>query len=536
MILKKFFGKTIEVAKKSARQMYGDEIVFLESFESDGTNDAGVTVMVGAPHQKKEKKAEPKESSETPFRNVFYKRGDIIPKADDASTRPAGAMEETSSFQGKKRPASEGKQSFNPTPDSEKISNNLRAVRAYALKELESRNEATTDNGENNHPESENVKPVTSSKTRFQPGASHTGFKRFAIQTENTEDAPAEIPLKHSASETPPPPENDSTHSFTPFTPEPESTYIEKAPATAPSAPMEQTSATHSKTQREITALHKRFDRLEALLDSALISSNLDYASHPAFQQLVETGIKPAVIAQWFRQIIESGTDPDVETEQFMAQLSGIIRNAIKKEGNPTEEKYMLFAGPSGSGKTQLIMKLALHPEFLAGKRIAIVSILPDNGQTPYYTILRPFCEDHNVPYFEVHNAADVRAMQQKWESFDHVLFDTPSIPIEQNHSFRQYWKIRQTLASVTPMEVHYVINASLNRYYFRNSGTSHHPLQPDFVAITHLDEVSQWGPIIPFMEQMGCGARYVSTGSGIPDGLEEFNAAWFAKKVLHDS
>ena len=120
--------------------------------------------------------------------------------------------------------------------------------------------------------------------------------------------------------------------------------------------------------QREVAALHKRFDKLEALLDSSLISSNLDYASHPAFQQLVQTGISTSTVAGWFGSIIKEGIDPYDQTSVFMSKLSGIIRDAIRCETDRQIQKYLLFTGPAGAGKTQLIMKLAQHPEFMKNK------------------------------------------------------------------------------------------------------------------------------------------------------------------------
>jgi flagellar biosynthesis GTPase FlhF len=61
------------------------------------------------------------------------------------------------------------------------------------------------------------------------------------------------------------------------------------------------------------------------------------------------------------------------------------------------------------------------------------------------------------------------------------------------------------------------------------------HPLHPDYVAITHLDEAKKWGPLIPFFADMGCGARYISSGRTIPDSLSKFEPASFAQQVLQN-
>src|SRR5690625_3380347 len=45
MELKKFFGKTLEAVKKSARQMYGDDFIVLDTSPPDKHQKAGITVM-----------------------------------------------------------------------------------------------------------------------------------------------------------------------------------------------------------------------------------------------------------------------------------------------------------------------------------------------------------------------------------------------------------------------------------------------------------------------------------------------------------
>ncbi len=542
MMLKKFFGKTIEVAKKSARQMYGDDIVILESFHADEKNDAGVTVLVDeaiAAAKKKQPEEKNTASEETPFRNVFYKRRDALtssaqrrnmPESDSAgeSLQQAGASEKKTSFRSSKsaevnKSAERNKSAENSKP----VSSNLKTLREYATREEQNQDSSSR-----------------SGKTRFKPGAMKGRFfnsiqnSETAAEAGQTQQADSGEEAKTSSAAT-----NGQSGKLksTIFDyDEPKLSGRFQASGAAGGGAAGSPAAgqpTAANNQREITALHKRFDKLESLLDSALISSNLDYASHPAFQQLVQTGIKPTVIARWFREIIETGIDPDQETEQFMAGLSSIIRNALKSTSNDPLAPFVLFAGPSGSGKTSLIMKLVQHPEFMSDKKVAVVSIMPQNRQDqPYYTILEPFCKDQNITFYKIGSNADVNGYLEEWKEFDHVLFDSPSIPVEQERSFREYWKIRQLLAAVTPLEVHYVINAALNRYYFRESGNIHHPLQPDYVALTHLDEVSQWGPVIPFMQEMGCGSRFMSRGAAIPGGLSEFSPAWFTQQVLQDT
>ncbi|MEX2479009.1 MAG: hypothetical protein WD357_11270 [Gracilimonas sp.] len=508
MILKNVFGKTIEAAKKSAQQMYGDDFLVIESSDDDGSGKASITIFSDKKNKEKTpSKAQPKAAQQMPaleeeneksgvkfersappetkskpkktedklssLRNYAQQIDDQ--KINGASQKPAdGAFQFNGSGNGSLNGHSEPKEHSNGTT-------------AYGR--------ATVRNPLNTNGHSDDASPQEDKNERKEPTPINNGngskFITHFKQTESSKEK-QERPLVISPSRN---------------------------------------------NQREVKALHKRFDKLEALLDSALISANLDYASHPAFQQLVHTGINTSVIAGWFSKIIEKGIDPYDQSEQFMIKLGGIIRDALGEPNLNKPQKYMLFIGPSGSGKTSLIMKLSQHPELMESKKIAVVSVHPQKEiNHPYYTILRPFCEDHDLPYFEVKTGQDVNDHLEIWDEFDHVLIDSPSINIEQENSFRNFWKIRQMLTPLTPLEVHYVVNASLNRFYFRNSSATHHPLQPDHVAITHLDEVSQWGPVIPFLQEMGCSARYISNGEGSPNSLGEFDPRWFAQRILEEN
>lgn len=521
MILKKFIGKTIDAAKKSAQQMYGDDFVVLDS--NDGNGKGQITVAVDEEKSRKRQQA-------------------------DAGNSQNGA-EKTTSGEGVRfeRTFQNPEQS---APDSEKkekpVSSNLERLRRYAEKNESLNGKNITTNGASLPSASSPEKNIGESKTAFQPGgsgsnkSSSSGLYSRASARMTTPFRPSADDEKKKPAKPAPQPDSAADGQQTDDVKKTEKTEsadpISRFQNSGPKIKRTTNvpSSQSRREEREITALHKRFDKLEALLDSSLISANLDYASHPAFQQLVQTGISTSVVAGWFSDIIKEGIDPYEQTAMFMSKLSGVIRDAIRCETDRPTQKFLLFAGPAGAGKTHMIMKLTQHPDFMKKKRIAVVSVEKQaGGNAPYYTILKPFCEDHNLPFYSVKTGVDVTEMQYEWEQYDHVLIDSPAMSTQQDNSFRQYWKIRQVLASLKPLEVHYVVNASLNKFYFRESSAVNHPLQPDYIAITHLDEVSQWGPVLPFMKEMGCPARYVSNGETLPDSLQKFNATWFAQRVL---
>lgn len=283
---------------------------------------------------------------------------------------------------------------------------------------------------------------------------------------------------------------------------------------------------------REIAALHKRLERFESMLSDSLISANLDYAAHPIFQQLLQTGIRSTTIASWFKNLLNQGIDPYEHQEDFTFEISKIIRDALTVTLPQVAQPNMVFVGSSAAGKTTLIMKLASSPEFYREKRVAIVSVEPRSG-SKYYSVLEQFCADEGIPFYRVNDGIEVSKLMPKLVEYDQVLIDTPSISLEKKTAFRDYWKIRQILASVLPLEVHFVVNATLENRYFQEEYAVNHPLQPDYLAITHLDETNRWGHLLPFMKTLGCAVRFISLGNEIPGGISAFSPTWFAEKLL---
>ncbi len=290
-----------------------------------------------------------------------------------------------------------------------------------------------------------------------------------------------------------------------------------------------------SPVSKEVKALHRRFDQMEKLLSDSLISANIQYVSHPAFQQLLDAGMQAATVSKWFERILNKGIDPYDQSQSFMYELAGIVRSALSFALPEAPEKNLLFVGPSGSGKTSMIMKLATNPNFMADNSVALVSIEPKSN-FKQYSSLKLFADDVGLPFYTVRDGVEMSSLLPDLEEFDHVLFDTPSISLQQEAAFRDFWKVRQILSPVAPLEVHYVVNATLERHYFKESYATNHPMQPDYVAITHMDETDKWGHLIPFINGLGAGVRYVSRGPNVPDNLQRFKPEWFAEKILSES
>lgn len=440
MMLRKFYGRTINEAMRDAREQMGNEVVLIESVAPEGDRPAAVTVMI-----ERKEEPEPQQSDDSSFRNVLYTRG-------SARAMPSASVEKKT-------------EALQPTTGLAKT-----AAKSPELK----------------------ARPAVQ-----------------AVQETKPEDLPEPKGLEESMSRRKAP-------------------LIEIRDTTETKGAYFRDPNVH----RDLAALHKRLEKLESMLGESLISANLDYASHPAFQQLLQTGVRATTIASWYKELLQRGLDPYEQHESFMFELAKLVRNAINVALPQAAAPNMLFTGPSGAGKTTLIMKLAASDQFFSSRKVALVSVEP-RGFPTKYSGLEAFAKDRGKPFFRVQDGVEVTKLMPQLVAFDQVLFDSPTISLEKNTAFREYWKIRQTLASVMPLEVHYVVNATLEQYYFKEAYAASHPLQPDYVSITHLDETDRWGQLIPFIKTMGAAIRYISLGQEIPGSIAAFSPTWFAEKIL---
>jgi flagellar biosynthesis GTPase FlhF len=490
MVLKKFFGTTIQEALKAAKEQLGQQVILIESVAPQGEKPASVTVML----DEKLPSTQPvqENSTQDEFRNVFYKRSDIGGKRQNAAdnlsesdvmtmSQPMGSSISPSNYE-----------TYGEIKD-EPVKKNTKSDLQLTVPKFNPNDKSTLERKTATVEEAKKKSSVNPKKTSeatislnqddFQAPMSRRGTPLIeVVQTEVS-------------------PENNG--------------YVKEI-----------------SVSREISAIQRRLEQLESMLSETLISASLDYASHAAFQQLLQTGIRATTISMWFKKIMDTGLDPFDDREPFMYELAKMIRKSISMDYMQPAQPNLVFVGPSGSGKTTLIMKLASNAAFFGGKKVALVSVIPRNS-TVKYSILELYAKDAGLPYFTVNDGIDVSKLMAKLVEFDHVLFDTPSISLEKKTAFREYWKIRQILASVMPVEVHFVVNATMENYYFREAYATNHPLQPDYVAITHLDETNRWGHLIPFLKTLGVGVRYISQGAEIPDSIQAFSPTWFAEQVL---
>lgn len=514
MILKKFIGKTLEAARKSARQMYGDDVLVLDTSDGDG-EEAGITVAVKDEAPKRQKKEHQTSNAKTAFKPRTSQNKGV--RFEPSGRQPAAKAQAGSpgllalrKYAQEQARANKKVMAQNPRSDSKagepeagiKVKTKFRAENIASRKSPEEKK-----TGFNPRPgAAKNGKLYSRSSVRRKEKAPVTnkgGFK--PTRGNETDDDRVTFPMPKGGTKV-------------------NGTAKAGNSTTTPDAP-------------DLSALNERLDRLESLVKAGQASTNFNYVTHPAFRQLLQTGMDSTTVMGWFSSIVSRGVDPRDNSDLFMARLSSIIREAVGSKTESHIRKYVLFTGLSGSGKTSLITKLSRHADLMSDKNVAVTAVYPQGkSANSYYSILEPFCDDRDIPFYPLRRNADVSDRLEEWQNFDHVLVDTPPLSADAGQATEQFMRIRQLVAPLAPLEVHYVVNAALHRYK-RPDGSLRKPtIEADFLAVTHLDEAAHWGPLIPFRQKLGCDARFISQGPDGPDSLELFDPSWFVQKILQDS
>lgn len=492
MILHKFLDKTIEAAKQSAMQMYGNDLSALKSILQD-TDDKNEEDRPGRHRENEENER-------------------LLP----AAAKPGGGV----TFERSEKKGDQQK--------STDVESKLTAIRAYAARQTAS--DINEINGwkepavgalpsekssrAKNPPDNPATKQVYSRKDLRGPG-------RAAGSAANNNTA-----VRNNRSTGSKKKEESGARDGQPFR-----NVAKTRPGLASNSRPKESSGPGAGEKE--SPLLQRLDRLESLMHLTLSSADLSHASHPAYHKLLHKGVPKRLISDWFHTLSNQGIHPGEQQKLFNSKLSNIICEVITKAKARSGGKLLFFMGRSGTGKTHLIMKLSQHPRLMADKKIAVASLEPPAGTNhPYYTILAPFCRDRDLPYYRLRAGTTADAMIKEWKQFDHILIDTPSVEKIEENSFEQLMEVKDQLKSAYSSETHYVVNTAVNGVAF------HDPLaartESDHFAFTHIDKSDRWGQTVQLIAQTDYSLRFISSGETIPDDFDIFDPERFAENLLN--
>lgn len=475
MMLTEFLDKTLEAARQSAQQIYGDDLTELKTIFSEEeltgeTNGNGPKNPMGGSSSKTEKKD-----------GVIFER-------------------------------SGNKQAAKHTGPKPELSKKLDSIRKYAAQQSD-----------------ENVTAFNKQKSTSEANSKKEA-KRQGNQLYNRSAIRKQATAQHSKDNTL---DELELNNMSPEAKSKKIPLYDRFVENLPDGISQSSDAVDSKPEDIVSkTLEKRLDRLESLIHLALSSPDTAFSQHPLFHKLLHKGVSQKLIKDWFSNIAEQKIHPEQQPELFKTKLEQQICEELNGSTASAAVKFMLFTGRSGSGKTHLAMKLASLPAFMKDRKIAIATFLPESiNPQKRYSILKPFCGDLAIDFYALSSAKEADTYSSDWDTYDHVLIDTPALEMDGPRQTENLKELKNRLHSQADTETHYLINTALNGTAFNDPLAK--DIEADHIALTHIDQSLKWGKTIQLLANTNYKLRYISSGPAVTGDLLPFDPQKLARKLL---
>ena len=285
--------------------------------------------------------------------------------------------------------------------------------------------------------------------------------------------------------------------------------------------------------QAQLRLLHDRLDKIERRFERAIIGAAQEWTVNPLFGSMLSQGFRPATITRLFDTLANKGYQPDTNTETLKWALAQELRRSMDITAPKQTNGAQVFIGPSGAGKTSLLLKLAKHPGFYGRRETALIVIEPEDQEASFHHSPVELFRSQGLPVQAVRTTEEMRRAILRVQHFDHILIDTPPMPVQKNAAAKVLRHIKRLVDPIMPLRVQFVLNATRSLEDFDASSVKSLALRPEAVALTHLDETQGWGRIAEWLMNLEMPVQYVSTNSAVPDGVISFSPTWFVEEMM---
>ncbi|WP_103029110.1 flagellar biosynthesis protein FlhF [Salinibacter altiplanensis] len=259
-----------------------------------------------------------------------------------------------------------------------------------------------------------------------------------------------------------------------------------------------------------------------------------EWTTHPLYGRLLEKGLRPQTATALFSDLTERGVDPsESPRDELHWALAQVVCRRIRTDALTDETGVIALVGPSGAGKTSLALKLAVHDRMLAGQDTAVIHLLPEEGRNASYQNPTPLYRRFGLPVRSVRTREDMAKALRCVGDFEQVLVDTPPLPMPLSDARPALRRYRRLLRPLPRPAVHFVMDATRALGSINDEAFAQLPLRPTAAALTHLDEVHDWGQVAEWLIHVDLPVQIVSEGPEVPDGARAFSLRWFVEDIM---
>ena len=259
-----------------------------------------------------------------------------------------------------------------------------------------------------------------------------------------------------------------------------------------------------------------------------------EWATHPLYGRLLQDGLRPKTATALFGDLTERGVDPrESPRDELHWALAQVVCRRIQTDPLAAETGVIALVGPSGAGKTSLALKLAVHDRMLAGQDTAVIHLLPEEGRNASYQNPTALYRRFGLPVRSVRTREDMAKALRCVGDFEQVLIDTPPLPMPLSEARPVLRRYRRLLRPLPRPAVHFVVDATRALGGIDEETFARLPLRPTAAAVTHLDEVHDWGQVAEWLIHVDLPVQIVSEGPEVPDGARAFSLRWFVEDIM---
>lgn len=241
-------------------------------------------------------------------------------------------------------------------------------------------------------------------------------------------------------------------------------------------------------------------------------------------EQEVESEIAETLLQEVETMLAQSGGTDSRQSRDALRQalekfvrISGGIRLDDSSTGSGRSLPTVIaMVGPTGVGKTTTIAKLAAFYHLEEHRKVALLSA--DTYRIGAPEQLRTYANILGIPMETVATPPALEQAMQKYRSYDLVFVDTPG---RSPQNKVQIQELRSLLKVAAPTEVYLMVSSTTKPKDLWEISRGFHPLNPNRLVFTKLDETSSYGSILNFAYHLRLPLAYFTTGQTVPDDLE---------------
>ncbi|SES63080.1 flagellar biosynthesis protein FlhF [[Clostridium] polysaccharolyticum] len=292
------------------------------------------------------------------------------------------------------------------------------------------------------------------------------------------------------------------------------------------------------------TAIEKRLDNLQDLLEKQLSTQNVEEDKQEEltqneeyllliFNQLVENEVDEIYAKQIIDEIKKS-LKKDAPVDHI---LTNVYQKLVLKLGEPKfidlqnkEKKFIFFIGPTGVGKTTTIAKIASNLKLKENAKTALIT--SDTYRIAAVEQLRTYASILDIPLSVVYTKEELEQEKDKYQDYDVVLIDTAGRSHRNEEQKKDLLELIDTVDEEC-REVFLVLSAT-TKYKDLIRITETYRIIDDFgIIFTKLDETTCIGNILNVKLMTNAPLSYTTWGQNVPDDFGCMDAQSIAKKLL---